>query len=95
MKHVNNASLSVSLYWSVLSVVSLPVLADSVLPEVSVSAALDSQEERRMSSAGKLIFDRKELEATDSSTVGELLGNGHVYGFVWWRAATPRSRQKP
>ena len=74
MKHVNNASLSVSLYWSVLSVVSLPVLADSVLPEVSVSAALDSQEERRMSSAGKLIFDRKELEATDSSTVGELLG---------------------
>lgn len=63
-------------YWPItLSVVVMqPVFAETVLPEVSVKATADVQEERRMASAAKMIIDRKEIEATDASTVSELLG---------------------
>ncbi|PTQ89349.1 TonB-dependent receptor plug domain-containing protein [Agitococcus lubricus] len=62
-------------YWPItLSVVLIqPVFAESVLPEVKVNSTLDVQEEQRMASAAKTIIDRKEIEATDSSTVAELL----------------------
>lgn len=62
-------------YWPItLSVVVMqPVFAETVLPEVSVKATADVQEERRMASAAKMIIDRKEIEATDASTVSELL----------------------
>lgn len=50
-----------------------PVFAETVLPEVSVNSTIDVQEERRMASAAKMIVDRKEIEATDASTVSELL----------------------
>lgn len=62
-------------YWPItLSVVVMqPVFADNVLPEVSVTATIDVQEERRMTSAAKMIIDSKEIQATDASTVSELL----------------------
>ena len=57
-------------------VVVLPVLAwaeSTELSEVKVTATADIQEERRTASAGKLIFDRTELENSNAATVGELL----------------------
>lgn len=59
------------------SVVVAPVLSwaaeNAELSEIKVTATADTQEERRTSSAGKMIFDRKELEASNAATVGELL----------------------
>lgn len=46
---------------------------EAMLAEVSVSAKADAQEMRRNSSAGKLIFDRQELDTLDAASVGELL----------------------
>lgn len=50
------------------------VAEEVVLDEVKVTATADVQEERRISSAGKIIVDRQELEKLNSSSVGELLG---------------------
>ena len=61
-------------YWPMtLGLTIQPVLAEAVLPEVTVKGTIDVQEERRMASAAKTIIDRKEIEATDASTVAELL----------------------
>ena len=46
---------------------------ETLLSEVSVSAQADAQEIRRNSSAGKLVFDRQELDTLDAASVGELL----------------------
>lgn len=70
-------------YWPMtLSAVMQPVFAETpvLLPEVSVNAKADVQEERRMSSAAKMIIDNKEIQATDASTVSELLGKLPITG---------------
>ena len=46
---------------------------ETVLSEVQVSAKAETQEMRRNASAGKLIFDRQELDTLDAASVGELL----------------------
>lgn len=81
-------------YWPItLSVVVMqPVFAENVLPEVSVKATADVQEERRMSSAAKMIIDRKEIEATDASTVSELLGKLPMTGMFMDSAGGPPKR---
>ena len=46
---------------------------ETVLSEVQVSAKAESQEIRRNATAGKLVFDRAELDTLDAASIGELL----------------------
>lgn len=81
-------------YWPIsLGLTIHPLLAETVLPEVSVTATADVQEERRMSSAAKMIIDRKEIEATDASTVAELLGKLPMTGMFMEAGGPPRRGQ--
>lgn len=80
-------------YWPISLGLSIhPLFAETVLPEVSVSATADVQEERRMASAAKMIIDRKEIEATDASTVSELLGKLPMTGMFSEPAGEPSKR---
>ena len=61
-------------YWPVgFLVTAWPAFAETVLPEVTVNATLDAQEQKRMSSAAKTIVEQQDIQATDASTVAELL----------------------
>lgn len=57
--------------------VASPVMAlaveETVLSAVSVSAKAEAQEIRRNASAGKLVFDRQELDTLDAASIAELL----------------------
>lgn len=46
---------------------------ETLLGEVEVTAEADAREIRRNASAGKLVFDRQELDTLDAASVGELL----------------------
>lgn len=47
--------------------------AETLLPEIAVSAGYDVIEERRQASAAKIVFGREDIEALDAASVGELL----------------------
>ena len=56
-------------YWPVgFLVTAWPAFAETVLPEVTVNATLDAQEQKRMASAAKTIIEQKDIQATDAST---------------------------
>ncbi len=63
-----------------------------MLSEVNVSAKADSQEIRRNSSAGKLVFDRQELDTLDAASVGELLRKLPGTGVFADPDSSPRGR---
>ena len=99
-QHINNPQTPISTLHSIAialmsMIYSLPAYAEpeTALPEVSVSATADSQEERRISSAGKLIIDRNELEAMDASTVSELLRKLPAAGMFSEPDAGPPARR--
>lgn len=59
---------------SLLLLGSNPLLAEeAVLSEVKVTGKSEAQEIRRNSAAGKLVFDRQELDTLDAASIGELL----------------------
>jgi len=51
----------------------MPHAEEQILSEVQVSAKAESQEIRRNATAGKLVFDRAELDTLDAASLGELL----------------------
>lgn len=57
----------------VLTGVSVVQAQEQTLSEVQVTATKEAQDMRRNASAGKLVFDRQELDTLDAASVGELL----------------------
>lgn len=57
-----------------LFAVACPLCAeDTVLAEISVRARATADETRRNASAGKIVFEREELEKLDAASIGDLL----------------------
>lgn len=68
---------------------------EKMLSEVSVSSTKSqSQELRRNASAGKIIYDRAELDALDAASMGELLGKLPGGGMFTDMEAGPRGRSR-
>ncbi len=65
---------------------------DAVLSEVLVSGKSEAQEIRRNASAGKLVFDREELDTLDAASVGELLRKLPGTGMFTDMDSGPRGR---
>ncbi len=65
---------------------------ETVLSEVQVSAKSEAQEIRRNASAGKLVFDREELDTLDAASVGELLRKLPGTGMFTDMDSGPRGR---
>lgn len=65
--------LALAIGSSVAMIGAAPAAEETVLSEVSVTAKSESQEIRRNATAGKLVFDRGELDTLDAASVGELL----------------------
>jgi iron complex outermembrane receptor protein len=71
------------------------VREEAMLGEVAVSATRSqSQELRRNASAGKIVYDRGELEALDAASMGELLSKLPGTGMVADMDGGPRGRQR-
>jgi len=57
-----------------VAVLPAPTFAqETLLPEMTVTAAADPLEQRRNASAAKIVFGREDIEAMDAASVGELL----------------------
>lgn len=96
MKHVRHRLFSCKLLGCSLLLSAGGAWAqEAVLPEVQVSGKADAQETRRSASAGKLVFDRQELDTLDAASVGELLRKLPGTGMFSDLDSGPRGRGRP